>query len=207
METENFQFLKGEIFREISLGKDDDKLQLRYAISNFGRLASFSRWEDLENGRIVSGSTQDGYRIWRYTVRDDKGKIKYRHRFLYRLVAEHFIPKTSDEQIYVLHLDRKRANDRLENLKWATKAEQQEHSRKSPYVKSAQKRQIQLLKEYREQKIDGVKLTATQVIRLKKKLHDPNRKTRLKILAKQYGVSTMTLQRIKTGENWGHIEV
>jgi hypothetical protein len=29
----------------------------------------------------------------------------------------------------------------------------------------------------------------------------------LKILAKQYGVSTMTLQRIRTGENWGHIEL
>jgi hypothetical protein len=204
---ENFQFLENEIFKEISLGKDDDKLQLRYAISNFGRFASFNRWEDLENGRIVKGSTQDGYRIWRYTVRNDKGKLKYKHRFLYRLVAEYFIPKTSEEQVYVLHLDRKRANDRVENLKWATKAEQLEHSKKSPYVKSALKKQAQLLKEYREQKKDGVKLTATQVIRLKKKLLDPDRKTRLKILAKQYGVSTMTLQRIKTGENWGHITV
>jgi hypothetical protein len=207
-DAENFQFLKNEVFKEISLGKDDDKLQLRYAISNFGRLASFSRWEDLESRRIVNGSTQDGYRIWRYTIRNNKGKIKYKHRFFYRLVAEYFIPKTSDEQVYVLHLDRKRANDRVENLKWATKAEQLEHSKKSPYVKSALKKQAQLLREYREQnKINGVKLTATQVMRLKKKLLDPNRKTRLKILAKQYGVSTMTLQRIKTGENWGHIEI
>jgi hypothetical protein len=208
METETLQFLVGEIFKEISLGKDDNKLQLRYAISNYGRLASFTRWDDLESGRIVKGSTQDGYRIWRYTVRSDKGRIKYRHRFFYRLVAEYFLPKTSDEQIYVLHLDRKRANDRLENLKWATKSERLEHSKKSPYVKSALKKQVQLLKEYGEQKkIVGVKLTATQVMRLKKKLLDPNRKTRLKILAKQYGVSTMTLHRIKTGENWGHIEV
>jgi hypothetical protein len=207
-ETETLQYLVGEIFKEISLGKDDDKLQLRYAISNCGRLVSFSRWNDLESGRIVKGSTQDGYRIWRYTVRTDKGKIKYKHRFLYRLVAEYFLPKTSDDQVYVLHLDRKRANDRVENLKWATKVEQLEHSKKSPYVKSALRKQAQLLKEYREQnKINGVKLTATQVMRLKKKLLDPNRKTRLKILAKQYGVSTMTLQRIRTGENWGHIQV
>jgi DNA-binding Xre family transcriptional regulator len=47
----------------------------------------------------------------------------------------------------------------------------------------------------------------TQVMRLKKRLLDPNRKTRLKILAKQYGVTMMTLHRIKTGENWGHIKV
>jgi DNA-binding Xre family transcriptional regulator len=38
-------------------------------------------------------------------------------------------------------------------------------------------------------------------------LSDPNRKTRLKIIAKRFGVSEMTLQRIKTGENWGHIKI
>ena len=53
----------------------------------------------------------------------------------------------------------------------------------------------------------SAKLTETQVIRLKKKLFDPNRRTRLKILAKQFGVSEMQLHRIKTGENWGHIKV
>lgn len=52
-----------------------------------------------------------------------------------------------------------------------------------------------------------INLTQTQVMLLKKKLLDPNRKTRLKILAKRYGVSEMTLHRIKTGENWGHIKV
>lgn len=51
------------------------------------------------------------------------------------------------------------------------------------------------------------KLSEIDVIRLKKKLLDPNRKTRLKILARQFGVSEMQLHRIKTGENWGHIKV
>jgi hypothetical protein len=45
------------------------------------------------------------------------------------------------------------------------------------------------------------------VRRLKKKLLDPNRKTRYKILVMQFGVSEMQLHRIKTGENWGHIIV
>ena len=39
----------------------------------------------------------------------------------------------------------------------------------------------------------GHKLTATQVMRLKKKIHDPNRKTRLKLIAKQFGISEMQL--------------
>jgi predicted DNA binding protein len=118
--------------------------------------------------------------------------------------------KTSDEQVYVLHLDRKRDNDKVENLQWATKSEQLEHSRKSPYVKIAKRKQLWRLAEYRvKRKREGIgnKLTSTQVMFLKKKLLDPNRKTRLKILAKQFGVTEMTLQRIKTGENWGHIKV
>jgi hypothetical protein len=203
---EKLQFYPDEVFKEISLGEDDDKLQLRYAISNYGRLVSFNRWHELEYGRIVKGTKQDGYRIWNYSVRDDKNKLKYRHRFFYRLVAEYFLPKTSDEQVYVLHLDRKRDNDRIENLKWATKAEQLEHSKKSPYVKAALKKQIYLLKKYKEQGLTG-KLTSTQVMRLKKKLLDPNRKTRLKMLARQFGVTEMQLYRIKSGENWGHIKV
>jgi len=203
---DKLQFYPDEVFKEISLGEDDDRLQLRYAISNYGRLVSFSRWNELEYGRIVKGSKQDGYRVWNYAVRDDKNKLKYRHRFFYRIVAEYFIPKTSDEQVYVLHLDRKRDNDLVGNLKWATKQEMLEHSRKSPYVKAALRKQVYLLKKYKEQGLTG-KLTSTQVIRLKKKLLDPNRKTRLKMLAKQFGVTEMQLYRIKSGENWGHIKV
>jgi hypothetical protein len=204
---EKLQFYPDEVFKEISLGEDDDRLQLRYAISNYGRLVSFSRWHEFEYGRIVKGSKQDGYRVWNYAVRADDNKLKFRHRFYYRIVAEYFLPKTSDEQVYVLHLDRKRDNDHIENLKWATKAEMLAHSKKSPYVKAALKEQGRLLKKYREQKVDGNKLTVRQVKRLKKKLLDPNRKTLYKVLAKRYGVSEMQLYRIKSGENWGHIKV
>ena len=49
------------------------------------------------------------------------------------------------------------------------------------------------------------KLTETKVKFLKRKLNDPNRRTRLKILARQFGVSEMQLHRIKTGENWGYV--
>ena len=194
------RFYPKEIFKEIFL---EDKLQLRYAISNYGRFVSFN--DQIENGRFVKGTKQDGYRIWRYTTRDEKNKLRYKHRFFYKLVAEYFIPKTSDEQVYVLHLNRNRANDYVENLQWATKAEMLEHSKKSPYVIEARKKQLAELREKRKQQ--GNKLTATQVMLLKKKLLDPHRKTRLKILAKQFGVTEMTLQRIKTGENWGHIKV
>ena len=57
------------------------------------------------------------------------------------------------------------------------------------------------------QKMDGNKLTTTQVMRIKKMIFDPNRKTRLKIIAKQFGISEMQLYRIKSGENWGHVQI
>jgi hypothetical protein len=194
------RFYAAEIFKEIAL---EDKLQLRYAISNYGRFVSFT--DDIKEGRFVKGNKQDGYRIWRYKSRDAKNKLRHKHKFLYKLVAEYFIPKTSEEQVYVLHLDRNRANDFVENLKWATKAEMLAHSKSSPYVIEARKKQLAEI--YAKRLHQGNKLTSTQVMLIKKILSDPNRKTRLKIIAKRFGVSEMTLQRIKTGENWGHIKI
>ncbi|MBK9478912.1 MAG: hypothetical protein IPN99_08760 [Bacteroidetes bacterium] len=191
------RFFATETFKEISF---DGKLQLHYAISNFGRLVSYA--DKLEEGRFVKGTTIDGYRIFRYKIRDAENKLKHRHYFFYRLVANYFLTKSSDQQVFVLHLDRNRGNDYVGNLKWATKAEMLAHSKTSPYVIEAKKNLIQ-----NRIKSDGNKLTETQVIWLKKKLLDPDRKTRLKMLAKKFGVSTMTLHRIKTGENWGHIKV
>jgi len=47
----------------------------------------------------------------------------------------------------------------------------------------------------------------TKVMLIKKILAKPDRKTRLKMIAKQFGVSEMQISRIKSGENWGHIKI
>ena len=194
------RFYPAETFKEINL---EDKLQRRYAISNYGRFISFTG--KIEEGQFLKCSKKDGYKIWQYRARDENNKIQHKYRFLYRLVAEYFIPKTSDEQEYVLHLNYNRANDYVGNLKWATRAEMIAHGKKSPFVIEFRKKQ---LAEFRaKRKHYGNKLTSTQVMFLKKKLLDPNRSVRYKILAKRFGVSEMTLHRIKTGENWQHIEV
>jgi hypothetical protein len=185
------RFLASETFREIPVS---DTLKMRYAISNYGRLISFLK--DFNDGRELKGGLADGYRTFSYRISPETKKRKY--LFLYKLVAEYFIQKTSEDQAHVIHLDYKRDNDKINNLAWVTREEMLEHGRKSPHVLAARGKR---------RKGDGRKLTATQVMRLKKTLLDPERKTRLKILAKQFGVSQMQLQRIKTGENWGHIEV
>jgi hypothetical protein len=181
-----------ETFKEIPINAP---LRLKYAISNYGRLVSFS--DSIENGRILKGGKVDGYRTLGYKMKV-KGKIVSRQIFLYKLIAQYFIPKESEAQIHVLHLDYRRDNDQLHNLKWATTAEKLEHYKRSPHVLAA--------RSARPPGITG-KLTSTQVIRLKKRLQDPNRKTRVKLLAKEFGISEMQLHRIKRGENWGHIKV
>ena len=199
------RFYPTEVFKTISLGADDEKLKLSYAISNYGRLVSYT--DNIENGRFVKGGLQDGYRVWRYRVYAGTGdnKVFYRCLFRYKLVAEYFLPKPTEEQKYILHLNYVRNNDYVGNLKWATYEEMIAHRYHSPSVLKARKEQLALITENRKHK--GNKLTSTQVMFLKKRIFDPNRKTRLKILAKQFGVTTMTLHRIKTGENWGHIKV
>lgn len=185
-----------EEFKEFKL---DDSLKFRYAISNYGRLISFSK--RFEDGRLLKGGMLEGYKIFRYRIQND-GKVIYKHKFFYRLVAENFLEKESDEHIHILHLDYIKTNDAIHNLKWATSSEKIEHHKANPNVLRAREKQSAQNKNR-----DGQKLTVTQVMLLKKRLANPNNKTRMKMIARQFGISEMQLHRIKTGENWGHVKV
>ncbi|MBQ0907957.1 hypothetical protein KBJ98_04500 [Flavobacterium sp. F-328] len=185
-----------EEFREIEI---DYPLRKRYAVSNRGRLMSFT--ETFSDGQILNGGMSSGYNTLRYKT-NKNGKIVEKGILLYRVIAELFIPKPSEEHTHVIHLDFSRDNDHVNNLRWATPEEMMAHRNKNPKVQGI----VDKVRETK-QKSDGRKLTITQVIRLKKILNDPSRKTRAKILAKQFGISEMQVSRIKSGENWGHIKV
>ena len=185
-----------EQFKEIEV---DYPLKLRYAISNKGRLISFS--ENIEDCRLLKGSLSDGYPIFSFRIKKDRKSIS-KCLFLYKLVAQYFIPKQSEEQTYVIHLDYSRNNDDVNNLRWATKAEMIAHRNKNPNIIQARKNLIE-----HNLKADGRKLTTTKVMLIKKILARPEQKTRLKMIAKQFGVSEMQIRRIASGENWGHIKI
>lgn len=185
-----------EEFKEFTV---EDKLKLRYAISNKGRLISFV--DDIRFGRELKGARADGYKLFKYKITQN-GKLRHKHVFFSKLIAELFVPKTSEDQTYVLHLDRVRDNDDYRNLKWATREEMLEFGKQSPHVLNARKKLIE-----HNIKADGRKLTVTKVMLIKKYLAKPEQKTRLKMIAKQFGVSEMQIRRIKSGENWGHIKI
>ncbi|MES2748416.1 MAG: hypothetical protein V4648_08550 [Bacteroidota bacterium] len=189
------QLYRGEQFKEIEL---NPAKQLRYAISNQGRMISFS--DDMKNGRELKGGLLEGYKVFQHVYKTN-GVKKQKSLFFYRLVAQYFLPKGNEDQTFVLHLDFDKQNDRVENLKWANQVELTAHHSVNPAVIRGKAKTTAF-----NIKADGRKLTSTQVIRIKKMLQRDN-KTRLVMIAKQFNITTQQLYRIRTGENWGHIKV
>lgn len=190
------KFYPGEIFKELRF---EGKRSKRYAISNFGRLVSFN--EKLEDGEFLKGGNIDGFKSHTYTIKNGDTKIR-KTKFYHRFVAENFVERKSLNHKFVAHLDHNKLNDHWTNLQWMTQEELSAHAKTSPRVIESRRRVTDL-----SFKSKGHKLTATKVMYIKKLLADPNRKTRLKILAKRFGVSEMTLHRIRTGENWSHVKI
>lgn len=190
------QFFRNEEFKEIEL---QEPLKLRYAVSNQGRLVSFT--DNIKEGRELKGGMMEGYKVFQYAYRVGD-KRKHRSLLVYRLVAQYFLPKGNEDQTFVLHLDFDKQNDRVENLRWANQAELTAHHSVNPAVIRGKQKTIAY-----NIKADGRKLTSTQVIRIKKMLLRKDNKTRLVMIAKQFNITTQQLYRIRTGENWGHIKV
>lgn len=195
-----FKYFASEVFKEIHFEHD---FRLKYAISNYGRMVSYR--DKIENGKVLKGSFTEGFRVFKYRSKQGE-KIKYHNRFFYKLVAEYFLEKPKEDEVHLIHKDHNIQNDHYENLEWVTKEVYYKHQQSNPkFIENIEKlRQYNKIDRLTK---DGKKLTITEVIRLKKRLADPNRKTRMKMLAKQFGISEMQVYRIKNGENWGHIKI
>ena len=171
------------------------QLKKKYAVTDFGRIISYT--DDIEEGMEIGKSVIEGYRA--LSLKPFGGK-KNLACLVHKLVAECFLPAKTEEQIYVIHKDHNKLNNRLGNLQWVTKEEWWVHWKKSKAVQES-------IKKLHEHKHEGHKLSSTDVMRIKKMIFAPNRKTRMKNIAKQFGISEMQLYRIKSGENWSHIKI
>jgi len=156
----------------------------KYAISNLGRIKSYKA---SPQGKIIKGSSLKGYRILNIKLKGDRRTTKYIHK----LVAELFIPKENEQQKFVIHLDFDKSNNHVDNLKWVTKETMFAHQKINP--------------NYKRGTINYSKLSETDVIRLKKKLK--RGKNKLYKLAREFGITHTQLNRIRSGENWGHITI
>lgn len=182
--------LPGEIWKPLNFSGSKD-LRNRYALSSAGRIASYKK-DILEDGKLLNGSLTTGYRTLNLHRPGNKGTL-----YIHRELAKLFMKRPSPKYKYVIHKNHNKLDNNIRNLGWATLEEMIAHQQKSP-AKIAYKK-VQANREV------GLKLTATQVRRIKDTLSNEKRRMTIKQLADKYNVSEMTMYRIKSGENWARI--
>jgi hypothetical protein len=180
----------GELWKQIQF-KGYKDLRKRYAVSNQGRCASYS--SDIEeDGKLLNGSLTSGYRTLNLHVSEANGTI-----YIHREVARLFCAKKTNRHKFVVHINHCKTDNSYKNLKWASPEEVSQHQQSSPEKIAYKERQANRNK--------GLKLSASQVKVIKSAIANPRRKLTYKQLAEKYGVSEMTVYRIKSGENWSNV--
>lgn len=182
--------LAGEVWKPLTFS-GWKHLRNRYAVSTFGRIASY-KLDTLKDGKVLSGSLTTGYRTLNLHRPKNKGTL-----YIHREMAQLFLKKNSANHKYVIHRNHKKLDNNIKNLRWTTLEQMITHQQGSPAKIAYKKKQAN--------KTEGLKLAATQVKKIKNILNSKNRNITIKQLADKYGVSEMTMYRIKSGENWGRI--
>lgn len=173
--------------------EDYDISRREIKISNYGRVIRRKTAE--EEFELLKPTMVNNFLTFRFpskTKLNKYGKKRDRGVYIHKIVAQLFMDKIEGKK-FVIHLDHDLQNNNVTNLKYVNQKELTKHQRTNPKRIEADK------------KIKYAKLTETKVKLLKRKINDPNRRTRLRLIAKQFGISEMQLHRIKTGENWGHV--
>lgn len=182
--------LAGEVWKPLTFS-GWRLLRNRYAVSSTGRIASYKQ-NVLEDGKVLSGSLTTGYRTLNLHRPNNKGTL-----YIHREMAQLFLSRPSAKHKYVIHRNHNKLDNSVKNLSWATLEKMIAHQQNSP-AKLA-------YKEKQANKSEGLKLNISQVKKIKTILGSKKRNITIKKLAQNYGVSEMTLYRIKSGENWGRI--
>lgn len=116
---------------------------------------------------------------------------------IHRLVAINFLSIPDGAHKYVIHIDHDHRNNKANNLRWVDQKGLTAHNMNNPKVKAS--------KDTIQKRIRRATLTETDVIRLKKRLQKS--KNPLYKIAKEFGITHTQLNRIRSGENWGHVKI
>ena len=182
--------IPGEVWKPLQF-KGSKELRNRYAVSSAGRIGSYKD-DLLKDGKLLNGSLTTGYRTLNLHRPGHKGTL-----YIHRELAKLFLKRPSSRHRFVIHKNHNKLDNSIKNLSWATLEEMIDHQQFSPAKIAYKKRQAT-----REV---GLKLTASQVKKIKDQLSNKNRRITIKQLAQKYDVSEMTMYRIKSGENWARV--
>ena len=146
-----------------------------YLVSNLGNVKS-KRYNTPLKGQL----NNCGY------YRVQIGSVKNRH-FIHRLVAETFLEKDI-ERDFVNHIDGNKLNNRVDNLEWVTRSENDIHAFRNDLRKArkGEKHHNAILKEYDVKEIKTL---------LAKRFN-------CTYISELYGVHRKTINDIKLGKTW-----
>lgn len=179
--------LKNEIWKKVKTEGGTKKMN--YMLSSHGRIKSVNK--KTKDEHLIKGTyTKGGYHQFNIKLADDYRQTFYVHREIAKL----FLGKPKKNQEYVCHKDGDKKNNKLKNLLWATRDDWSALHRK--------------LGTYANREYNGTynsKLNEKEVVAIKKSLK-AGKKTKTSI-AQKYGVSITQINRIASGENWGHVTI
>jgi hypothetical protein len=105
----------------------DEKIskKKKFKLSNYGRILSIEGEDEI----LKKKSFINGYET--ISLKQEINK-KSTSRYVHKLVAQHFIEKDNEDQIYVIHLNYNKNENHIKNLKWTTKREKELHQFSNP---------------------------------------------------------------------------
>ena|SRR3989304_3536307 len=156
-----------------------------YLVSDTGLIKSVARYRPSREGNIRRPTYPRGYVYVELSKNNKKSK-----RSVHRMVALAFIPNPM-RLPEVNHLDGDKKNNRVSNLEWCTKSENQLHSFRIGRVPAC----------VQGKRNPNAKLTELQVKEIRKRMI----MEKTTHLAKEYGVTFGAIARIKNGTGWANI--
>ncbi len=161
----------------------------RYYVSNLGRVKSVDK---ITKDEYLRKGTIDNRGCYVIGIQFEDGKV--RPISVHKEVAKKFVNRKSKKQIFVVHKNFNKLDNKAKNLEWATPDEHWE------YVKKRRKKLGIEIPHHGL--ITNSKLTESKVAMIKKYLL----KGKTKVwLSNKYGVSSTQLKRIERGENWANV--
>ena len=150
-----------------------------YMVSNLGNVMSIGGKHGSPTMNVLRQQTMtSGYK----KVCLSMGKKGVKQVGVHRLVALAFIPNPEHKQ-QVNHKDGDKTNNRLENLEWVTRSENQLHA-------------CRVLGKGKGSRFHAVKLTPSEVIEIFK------REGTYAQIGRDYGISATMVKAIKTRKSW-----
>lgn len=157
-----------------------------YEVSIYGEVKSHKYEKEII---LKKRYTKDGY-IQYVLLRNGKSYTKRAHR----LVAEAFIDNPENKET-VNHVNGNKTDNYYKNLEWATKKEQMRHA-----YDLGLKKPMQGNMNYNHI------LTEQQVIEIRKSYKPHDKEFGMKALAKKYGVSEPTINRVVHNRSYKNIK-